>query len=135
MRDLSGKKSDKELTNGEAIAISTPIFDDNGDIRYVVSNARFIHELELLKKYLDDTKNLGDHEQLKNQRKMIWKSMRMKEILGLVKVVAPTDSSVMISGETGTGKSMLARYIHEQSSRRDKAFVEINCAVYSWKIS
>ena len=52
----------------------------------------------------------------------------MKEILGLVKVVAPTDSSVMISGETGTGKSMLARYIHEQSSRRDKAFVEINCA-------
>lgn len=128
VRDLSGKKSDKELTNGEAIAISTPIFDDNGDIRYVVSNARFIHELELLKKYLDDTKNLGDHEQLKNQRKMIWKSMRMKEILGLVKVVAPTDSSVMISGETGTGKSMLARYIHEQSSRRDKAFVEINCA-------
>ena len=52
----------------------------------------------------------------------------MKKILDLVKVIAPTDSSVMISGETGTGKSMLARYIHEQSRRRDKAFVEINCA-------
>ena len=43
---------------------------------------------------------------------MIWKSTGMKKILDLVKVIAPTDSSVMISGETGTGKSMLARYIH-----------------------
>lgn len=128
MRDLSGKKTEEERINGEAIAISTPIFDDNGEIRYVVSNARFIHELELLKKYLADTRHLSDQEQLKNHKKMIWKSKRMKEILDLAKVIAPTDSSVMISGETGTGKSMLARYIHEQSGRRHKAFVEINCA-------
>lgn len=127
-RDLSGKKSKEELIQGEAIAISTPIFDDSGEIRYVVSNARFLHELELLKKYLDDTRYLSDQEQLKNHKTMIWKSTGMKKILDLVKVIAPTDSSVMISGETGTGKSMLARYIHEQSRRRDKAFVEINCA-------
>ena len=127
-RDLSGKKSKEELIQGEAIAISTPIFDDSGELRYVVSNARFLHELELLKKYLDDTRYLSDQEQLKNHKTMIWKSTGMKKILDLVKVIAPTDSSVMISGETGTGKSMLARYIHEQSRRRDKAFVEINCA-------
>ena len=63
-RDLSGKKSKEELIQGEAIAISTPIFDDSGEIRYVVSNARFLHELELLKKYLDDTRYLSDHLKL-----------------------------------------------------------------------
>ena len=128
IRDFSETGSAGRKEEGEAIAISTPVFDENGDIKYVVSNARFLEELELLKKYLDDTRSASDQEQLKNHRKMIWKSSKMKAILDLVKVVAPTDSSVMISGETGTGKSMLARYIHEQSRRRDKAFVEINCA-------
>ncbi len=127
-RAFARKNSDKSKTEDEAIAISTPIFDSDGKIKYVVSNARFLGELELLKQYLNDTQYAGDQEQLKNHKKMIWKSAEMKRILNLVKVIAPTDSSVMISGETGTGKSMLARYIHEQSRRSDKAFVEINCA-------
>ena len=128
VRNLSEISADGIKAHDEAIAISTPVFDEDGNIIYVVSNARFLGELELLKKYLDNTRSASDEEQLKNKKKMIWKSSKMKAILNLVRVVAPTDSSVMISGETGTGKSMLARYIHEQSRRRDKAFVEINCA-------
>lgn len=128
VRNLSEISADGIKAHDEAIAISTPVFDEAGNIIYVVSNARFLGELELLKKYLDNTRSASDEEQLKNKKKMIWKSSKMKAILNLVKVVAPTDSSVMISGETGTGKSMLARYIHEQSRRSDKAFVEINCA-------
>ena len=128
VRNLSEISADGIKAHDEAIAISTPVFDEAGNIIYVVSNARFLGELELLKKYLDNTRSASDEEQLKNKKKMIWKSSKMKAIFNLVRVVAPTDSSVMISGETGTGKSMLARYIHEQSSRRDKAFVEINCA-------
>jgi formate hydrogenlyase transcriptional activator len=49
-------------------------------------------------------------------------------VLDQVKIVAPTNSTVLILGETGTGKELIARAIHNQSSRRDKAFVRVNCA-------
>jgi formate hydrogenlyase transcriptional activator len=55
-------------------------------------------------------------------------SPALKTALHLVSVVAPTDSSVLILGETGTGKELIARAIHNLSSRREKAFVKLNCA-------
>ena len=55
-------------------------------------------------------------------------SPALRTALNLVSVVAPTDSSVLILGETGTGKELIARAIHNISSRRDRAFVKLNCA-------
>jgi formate hydrogenlyase transcriptional activator len=55
-------------------------------------------------------------------------SPALKSALSLVSVVAPTDSSVLILGETGTGKELVARAIHNLSSRRELAFVKLNCA-------
>ena len=59
---------------------------------------------------------------------IVGESPALKSALHLVSVVAPTDSSVLIQGETGTGKELIARAIHNLSGRRDRAFVKLNCA-------
>jgi len=59
---------------------------------------------------------------------IVGESPALKTALHLVSVVAPTDSSVLILGETGTGKELIARAIHNLSSRRERAFVKLNCA-------
>jgi formate hydrogenlyase transcriptional activator len=59
---------------------------------------------------------------------IVGESSALKTALYLVSVVAPTDSSVMILGETGTGKELIARAIHDLSNRRNRAFVKLNCA-------
>jgi formate hydrogenlyase transcriptional activator len=59
---------------------------------------------------------------------IVGESPALETALHLVSIVAPTDSSVMILGETGTGKELIARAIHDLSTRRDRAFVKLNCA-------
>jgi transcriptional regulator with GAF, ATPase, and Fis domain len=55
----------------------------------------------------------------------------MREIIDVVKIVAPTDSTVLIRGESGSGKEVIARTIHRQSDRRDKPMVAVNCGALS----
>jgi transcriptional regulator with GAF, ATPase, and Fis domain len=59
---------------------------------------------------------------------IIGSSRGLREVLDLVRAVAPTDSTALIEGETGTGKELVARAIHEHSPRRDRRFVKLNCA-------
>ena len=59
---------------------------------------------------------------------IVGESPALKTTLSLVSVVAPTDSSVLIQGETGTGKELIARAIHKLGSRSQKPFVKLNCA-------
>jgi len=74
-------------------------------------------------------------QNLRGERPLIWetenfvcKSPKMQKVLDLVKKVAPTDTTVMLSGETGTGKELVSGAIHYNSRRADKAFVKVNCA-------
>ena len=60
--------------------------------------------------------------------RIITKNPKFSAVLEMAKTVADTTATVLIEGETGTGKSMLAKYIHTLSSRRDKPFIKINCA-------
>ena len=59
---------------------------------------------------------------------IVGKSPRFQNILKLVETVAPTDSTVLILGETGTGKELIARAIHQLSARQDRTFIKLNCA-------
>ena len=59
---------------------------------------------------------------------IVGKSPRLKSILKLVETVAPTDSTVLILGETGTGKELIARAIHQLSARQERTFIKLNCA-------
>ncbi|HXJ60924.1 MAG TPA: sigma 54-interacting transcriptional regulator [Verrucomicrobiae bacterium] len=59
---------------------------------------------------------------------IIGRSASLREVLGQLKIVAPTDSTVLLLGETGTGKELVARALHNRSSRRDQPFVRVNCA-------
>jgi formate hydrogenlyase transcriptional activator len=60
--------------------------------------------------------------------KIIGDSAALRRVLGLVRVVAPTDTTVLLQGETGTGKEMIAQAIHESSDRSNGPFVKVNCA-------
>src|SRR6202011_1865105 len=60
--------------------------------------------------------------------KIVGRSNALRMVLREIMMVAPTDSTVLICGETGTGKELIARAIHERSSRHANAFVKMNCA-------
>jgi DNA-binding NtrC family response regulator len=66
-------------------------------------------------------------ERIEGKTRLVGDSKPMDQVRALVKRVAPSDSTVLILGETGTGKELVARSIHEQSLRADKPFVAVNC--------
>jgi formate hydrogenlyase transcriptional activator len=101
-----------------------------GQVAIVVDNA-FVHdELRKLKDDFEETRVcLEDeiHSEL-NFEEIVGRSAALQRMLRQVEVVAPTDSGVLIRGETGTGKELVARAIHNLSSRHDRPFIKLNCA-------
>src|SRR5579864_66887 len=59
---------------------------------------------------------------------VVGSSRALRDVLDQVRIVAPTDSTVLIEGETGTGKEVIANAIHMNSQRRDRPFIKLNCA-------
>ncbi len=102
-----------------------------------VSNIRAYEKIEKqlveINKYKSqlEQENLYLQEQIKlvyNHGEMIGKSPGIKNVAGLISIVAGADSTVLIMGETGTGKELVARAIHNLSSRKDKLMIKVNCA-------
>ena len=99
-------------------------------IAIALENALAYREIESLKNKLSDEK-LYLEEEINTAygfEQLIGSSPGLKRILKQVETVAPTDSTVLIQGETGTGKELIARAIHSLSARRERTLVKLNCA-------
>jgi formate hydrogenlyase transcriptional activator len=89
-----------------------------------------LHEIEKLKQRLE-TENIYLHEEIKllvEHKDIVGQSVAMKRVLTQAEQVAQSDSTVLLLGETGTGKDLLARAIHGMSLRKDRPLVTVNCA-------
>jgi formate hydrogenlyase transcriptional activator len=99
-------------------------------IAIAVENAQAYREITELKDKLANEK-LYLEEEIRieqNFEEIVGESPRLKQVLKQVEIVSPTDSTALILGETGTGKELLARAIHNLSGRRERTFVKLNCA-------
>ena len=99
-------------------------------VAIAVSNALEHRALSESKEQISEQKLYLEEEIRAEQdfEDIIGGSSPLRHVLEQVETVAPTDSTVLISGETGTGKELIARAIHERSARQDRTFVRINCA-------
>ncbi|HWC16217.1 MAG TPA: sigma 54-interacting transcriptional regulator [Terriglobales bacterium] len=102
----------------------------SGQIAIAIENAMAYHEISELKDKLAQEK-LYLEEEIRSEmnfENIIGNSSALKHVLELVETVAPSDSTVLLLGETGTGKELIARAIHDRSRRKDRTFVKLNCA-------
>lgn len=120
------------------IVTGTPIFDGSGNIEYVITKLQDVESFQTLYKTLRKQTNIlresvskTDQPVKPSQDSIVAESQELKQVFAIADSVAPLDSSVLIYGESGSGKEVFARYIHEHSDRRDKPMITVNCAAFS----
>jgi PAS domain S-box-containing protein len=114
-----------------------PLFDAGGNVIGITGASMDIAQLREMTDRLQDARDRLAHEksylegEIQSElgfEEIIAKSPALLEVLKNVRVVAPTDSTVLLLGDTGTGKELVARSVHSLSSRHDKTFIKLNCA-------
>jgi formate hydrogenlyase transcriptional activator len=123
---ILGRREEKVFTQDEVDFLMQMA----NQVALAVENALAYREITNLKDKLTQEKVYLEDEIRgeMNFEDIVGKSAALRTLLQQVEVVAPTDSTVLICGETGTGKELIARAIHDLSSRRQSAFVKLNCA-------
>ncbi|MBU1398407.1 MAG: sigma 54-interacting transcriptional regulator [Proteobacteria bacterium] len=127
----------QQIKAGKTVMVTgNPIFDFNKRIIRVVTNVRDMTELNQLRSELEETKQLTRRyqEQLNEQQylseanqELVIKSEAMRLVFQKALKMARVDSSVLLTGESGVGKDLLARFIHKAGLRKENNFVKINC--------
>ena len=128
----------QKIRNGATVMVSgNPLLDAGGNITRVVTTVRDLTELNRLRDELNAVGNLKSRyedelRQLKPKTlrgdDIIVHSAAMEAVFDLSSRLSSVDSTVLIQGESGVGKEVVAEFIHSSSPRKDKAFVRINCA-------
>jgi formate hydrogenlyase transcriptional activator len=118
-KDKAFSPEDEEILNQIAAQLAIAL-----------DNARAYREIQALKDRLAEEKLYleGEIRSELNFEEIIGESAELKHVLARARTVAPSDSTVLILGETETGKELIARAIHRMSKRRDSSFIKVNCA-------
>jgi len=115
---------------GKVVSVLESVSDVTERKRAQIERDKALKELKILKKKLEE-ENIYLKSEIRDARlftDMVGTSNALRNVQKRIEQVAPTDSSVLILGETGVGKELVARAIHDNSNRSTKPFIKINCA-------
>ena len=125
-------------TGKEILASATPVFSEDGNVIMVVNIMRDLTDVRRLSQQLEQSQKMTEQyhhkleklgAQILEQQDIVAKSKPMREVLELAMRVANVDAPVLITGETGVGKEVVAKFIHNHSKKRSKELLlKINCA-------
>lgn len=128
----------QQIKGGKRILVTgNPIFNENGEITFVVTNDRDITELDNLRSQLQETQALARCYISKlselemrgiDLSNIIFRSEEMEKIIEMTLRVAKVDSTILLLGESGVGKGMIAKLIHKHSGRNNGPFIRVDCA-------
>ncbi|OQR55510.1 sigma 54-interacting transcriptional regulator [Bacillus sp. CDB3] len=127
----------QETKSGRKIlAVGNPVFNENGELHRIIIASRDITEATRLKTELHEIKKISEQykkelDDFKNKdrflKKLIYCSPKMEQIINQAKKIADFSSNVLISGESGVGKEVIAQAIHQLGNRSSKPFLKLNC--------
>lgn len=127
-------------TNRTTHVTTTPVFDGYGNIVMAITNNRDLKEIATLKERLADTEELANRykqqiDALKSKKDyadfIVAHDRKMLDTLRKADKVAKVDATVLILGETGSGKEQLVKYLHRASNRRNEKLLKVNCGALS----
>lgn len=124
------------LKNGKQIMVtSTPVFDEAEKIILVVSNVRDITYLKTIEEELEKVKGLTEkysediaYSRPSDAESLLLESPRMKQMIEHIHQIAPFPTSILLHGESGVGKEVIASLIHQYSPRNKNPFIKVNCS-------
>ncbi len=121
------KQEQKTYLGLDVLTIAVPLLDDSGEVEYVLLSIRDnTHEGQIVR--LDDLTNNPDPLDDVRPDDLIYRSGPMEAVMASARKVSNLSAPCLLLGESGSGKSLLAKYIHGHSRRADKPFVVVNCA-------
>ena len=111
-----------------SVATGVPVYGDEGSLVKVITNAIDINKISKIFSYMNTLSPCASQKNHKiGGKQIIAESQSMKRLIGISMQIADVDSNVLITGESGVGKGVLAKFIHRNSYRRANSFVQINC--------
>jgi transcriptional regulator with PAS, ATPase and Fis domain len=123
------------LPDHKRLSTSIPLLNEDGDVFMVLTNSRsddilneYARQLAYEKEQHARYREIADYLASLKEKELIYKSREMGELVTQCAVIAEGDSAVLISGESGVGKELMAHMVHDLSGRKNQAFIPVNCS-------